>query len=92
MAGSMTERCPRCRSEIENPRSLVCPACGYSLRLPLVGKVGTVLVIGGLFSLLSALFIAERWLDILTGGLGAMAVGMAALFAAAWMLGKARRA
>lgn len=88
----MTERCPRCRTVLEDPRSLVCRACGYSLRLPLVGKAGAVLMVGGLFSLLAALFVEEMWIDLLTGGLGAMAAGMACLFAAAWLLGRARRA
>jgi hypothetical protein len=86
----MTKRCPRCRTRIEDARSLACRACGYSLRLPLVGKVGAVLMVGGVFALFSSLFLEEIWMDVLTGGLGAMAAGMAALFAAARMLVRAR--
>ncbi|MFQ5837685.1 MAG: hypothetical protein ACE5HJ_02750 [Thermoplasmata archaeon] len=87
----MTDRCPRCRNSIDNPKSLTCPTCGYSLRLPLVGKIGAALVIGGLISFLLAIFYGEMWMDILLAGISAITAGMAALFASGWMLGRAGR-
>lgn len=88
----MASRCPRCRERLENPRGLVCPHCGYSLRLPLIGAAGAVLVVVGFLILLVALFWEQYWIELLGGGLGAIAAGMAALLAAGWLLGRARQA
>ncbi len=36
----MAERCPRCFAELPEDTKWVCPACGYTLRTPGVGKAG----------------------------------------------------
>ncbi len=71
---------------------MVCPVCGYSIRLPIVGMVGAFLVIGGLMALLYALFSGDMWIDIAAGGLGAIVLGMVGLLVAGLMIGRARRA
>ncbi|MFQ6012680.1 MAG: hypothetical protein ACE5LS_03435 [Thermoplasmata archaeon] len=89
----MADRCPRCRVAPEDPRALVCPQCGYSLRLPAVGKAGGVLLGVGLLAFLLALFTPEEiWVDILLGGIIALVAGLGALFASGWLIGRARRA
>ncbi len=87
----MPERCPRCRTKLHNPRALVCPACHYSLRLPIVGLAGAVLIVGGLAALFYALFSEEMFMELVTGGFGAIVVGMAALAVAGLLIGRARR-
>ena len=32
--------CPRCRTEVADNKALVCPSCGYTLRLPTSAKLG----------------------------------------------------
>lgn len=89
----MPERCPRCREKLGNPRALVCPACGYSLRLPLVGMAGAVLVVGGLLSFGYALFMAgDEWFQVVLTGVGAIVAGMVALLLSALLVGRAPRA
>lgn len=88
----MPERCPRCRSRLEDPRALVCPACDYSLRLPLVGMAGAALVVLGLLAFGYALLIGDRWEQVVTAGFGAIVAGMAGLLLAGVLLGRARRA
>lgn len=88
----MPERCPRCRHRLADPRRLVCPRCGYSLRLPIVGKAGAVLLAGALVAYVAALFSPEEvWVDVLAGGIAATVVGTVALVAAGWLLGRDRR-
>ncbi len=88
----MAERCPRCRVRLQNPRALACPSCGYSLRLPAVGKLGGFLMVAGFFVLLFAIFSQEMWIEALAAGIGAIVLGMGAFVAAGWMMGRSRRA
>lgn len=89
----MADRCPRCRVALENPNALVCPDCGYALRLPVVGKLGAVLLAIGLLAFIVAIFSPpEIWTDILLGGTVALLAGLAALTASGWLIGRARRA
>lgn len=89
----MAATCPRCRSYLENPKRLACPHCGYSLRLPAVGMVGTALLVLALVAYLAGLFAPEGFFTLtLLGGVALTAAGMAALFAASWMIRRDRRA
>lgn len=44
----MTRRCPRCAAELPEDAVWVCPACDYTLRTPVVSKVGILLMFLGL--------------------------------------------
>ncbi len=88
----MADRCPRCRFRLDDSKSLACPNCGYSLRWPAVGKVGVLLTIVGFLALLAPIFIEDLWIEAVAGGIGAIAIGLAAVLAASWMIGRARGA
>lgn len=88
----MADRCPRCRFKLEGPRVLACPNCGYSLRLPMVGKLGAFLTVAGFVALLGAIFLAEMWMEAMAGGIGAIVAGLVAILVAGWMIGRARGA
>ncbi|MFQ5552706.1 MAG: hypothetical protein ACE5EW_03195 [Thermoplasmata archaeon] len=89
----MAKICPRCRAPLENPKGFVCPNCGYPLRLPVVGKAGALLLLGGLLAYVVALFAPEEiWTDVLLVGVIVTVIGLAALVVAGLTVGRARRA
>jgi hypothetical protein len=89
----MPDRCPRCRTALENPSALVCPRCNYALRLPAVGKVGAGLLGVGLLAFIVSLFLPEEiWVNILLGGTLALVLGLGALVTSGILIGRARRA
>ena len=89
----MVRSCPRCRGTVEDPRRLACPHCGYSLRLPAVGKAGSALLVVALAAYGAAIFAPEAlWVEALAGGLAATVAGMVALLVAGRMIGRDRRA
>lgn len=89
----MPDRCPRCRVALEDPRGLVCPNCGYSLRIPAVGKAGAVFLVAGLLAFVAALFSPpEIWVNVLLGGTLALVAGLVALLTSGLLVGRARRA
>ncbi len=88
----MADRCPRCRLKLEDSRLLACPNCGYTLRLPMVGKLGAFLMVAGFFALLGTLFLNEMWMEAMAGGIGAIVAGLVAILVAGRMIGRSRRA
>ncbi len=44
----MTHRCPRCAAELPEDAVWVCPTCDYTLRTPVVSKVGILVAFLGL--------------------------------------------
>ncbi len=56
-----------------------------------MGLAGAVLIVGGLAALFYALFSEEMFMELVTGGFGAIVVGMAALAVAGLLIGRARR-
>ncbi len=46
----MTDRCPECAAELPEDATWVCPTCGYTLRTPMVSKVGVLFMFLGLIA------------------------------------------
>ncbi len=44
----MAGRCPQCYAELPDDAVWVCPACGYTLRMPVVSKAGIFFMFLGL--------------------------------------------
>jgi hypothetical protein len=56
----MSGRCPECYAELPEDAVWVCPACGYTLRVPGTAKLGVVLMVFGLGLLGAFLYGPER--------------------------------
>ncbi len=64
----MTERCPRCYAELSEDATWVCPACGYTLRTPMVAKVGILFMLLGLL-LLGAYVMGPDAIGLMSGAI-----------------------
>jgi tellurite resistance protein TehA-like permease len=64
----MTERCPRCYAELSEDATWVCPTCGYTLRTPVVAKVGILFMLIGLV-LLGAYVIGPDAIGLMSGAI-----------------------
>ena len=64
----MIERCPRCYAELSEDATWVCPTCGYTLRTPMVAKVGILFMLLGLF-LLGAYVMGPDAIGLMSGAI-----------------------
>ncbi|MFA5895601.1 MAG: hypothetical protein WC985_01680 [Thermoplasmata archaeon] len=64
----MSERCPRCYAELSEDSTWICPTCGYTLRTPMVAKVGIFFMLVGLL-LLGAYVMGPDAIGLMSGAI-----------------------
>ncbi len=68
LSARMSERCPRCYAALSEDTTWICPACGYTLRTPMVAKVGIVFMLLSLL-LLGAYVMGPDAIGLMSGAI-----------------------